>query len=481
MATLEFAGPSVAQDSAPGANTARLLNCYREAVQQGGLTRYIVRPVLGQTVIGDLGSVIQRGIEWVDGRIYSAASGNLYRIRQNGNTNLLGAITDSAETSISGNTGNVTIAAGGKYYVYDGSTVTEPTAGAFTDFGSVETLANYTLLTERNGRKFQWSAIGDPTSLDPLDFATTESRDDNNIRGMELSGLYWIFKERSIEIWYPTGIATDAFRRVQGGVNGTGLRGYNLITKARDSLFFLGSDGIVYFTAGQGIQPVSTRTVEDSIADFTPTHCFYYEDNGHKFCVVRFSDRPAWVYDIATNEWHERSEGREHEEWGVIATAKSSGGTLIGVGELGEIVRMDRTVTDRGGELFRRMVGRTLRLDNKRFRVKSFEVYGAYGENDSPAPIGFYLPLAGGYLGIGDPYLFMGEQGSPEPGMMVSFSKDRGRTFSAERFAEMGSQGEYDQRAQFRALGQYRSFTPQIDITAPYEMPIYSDASVEVV
>lgn len=481
MPDIEFFGQSVTLQAAPGANSARLINCYREAVPVGGVTRFMIRPVLGQVEIAALGVVQLRAMEWVDGSIYIAAGGALYRMTEAGVATNLGAIRDSVDTTISGNIGVVTVAAGGKFYVWDGSTLSQPTGAAFSDFGSVELLSNYTLLTQRGGRQFQWSAIGDATDLDALDFATTEARSDNNIRGVALAGLYWIFKERSIEIWYPTGVDASAFERVSSGVIDTGLKAFGLLTKARDALFFVGSDGLVYVTTGQGVQPVSTRVVEESIRLFDATHCHYHEADGHKFCVIRFSNRPAWVFDIATGEWHERSEGRLHKSWDVVATVKGTSGQWFAGGSLGKFISLSRVQTDFGGEMYRRMISRTLRSDGQRFRVPEFEIFGAYGHNDAIAPSYFYLELGDGYVGPEDGgYLDLGMSGELEPFMMVSTSSDSGATWSAPRQADMGSQGEYEQRAVLRSLGQFRQFTARIDITHRHEMPIYSDARIRI-
>lgn len=481
MPVLEFVGQSKAGQTARPATTSRLINLFREPVEEGGLTRYLLRPVQGRIESYDLGSVFIRQMAWVDSTIYIAAGGSLYSATTDASAiTTIGAIKDSTETTISGSSGYVTVCAGGKYYVSNGGSLSEPTPGAFSDFGSVETLENFTLLTERNGRRIQWSNPADPETLGGLDFATTESGPDNNIRGMALNGNYWVFKDRSIEIWYPTGISDAAFARVGGGVIETGLKAFNLVAKARDSLFFVGSDGIVYIAAGQGLQPISNRAVERDLREKTPTHTFYTEREGHKFCTIRFSDRPAWVYDIATGEWHERSEGVNHGAFDAVASVESNLDQWLVASEIGKIYRLDNVQTDKGQTLHRRAISHTLRVDSKRFRVSEAEIYGAYGYSPVQPQTDYFMASAGGYFPLGDGFFSLGSSGEPEPKLMLSVSRDGGATWGAERMRGLGAQGEYEQRVLLRALGQFRLFTLRVDMTHAHEIPLYADGRVRV-
>jgi hypothetical protein len=451
---IEFVGGSSADSTSPPVNTSRLINLYREPVDLGGLTRFILRDVPGQTQIADLGGAFLRALRWVNGDVYAVRGGLLYLIGADGTFWSLDSVLDDVNTDIAGLAGSVLVVAGGRYYVWDGVSLTQPTGAAFTSFGSVTTLGNYALFTELNGRRIQWSALADAKTFDGLDFATTEARDDNNIRGIVIGGQYWVFKERSIEIWYQTGLATvDAFARLQGGLLDFGLWGFNLVAKARDSAFFVGSDGVVYLTSGSTPVPISTRPVEASIREDEPTHCYYYEQDGHKFCVIRFSDRPAWVFDIATGEWHERASGRTFLPWGAVACVEAQQGKFW-VGDIsGVISKLEDTKTDDGGTLFRRAISRTLVVNHDWFRGKEFEIEGAYG---------YQGPV------------------SSDAQIAISFSADGGATFGTERFLDIGRLGEYEQRALVRSFGRFRQLTAQIDITHQFNIPIYADANLEI-
>lgn len=453
MARVEFVGQSSQSDTARGAGTSRLLNLYREPVTEGDLTRYILRPVPGQVTLNTPASQFQRAISWVNGEIYTVSGGSLSVLGSDGAPTQLGAVVDDENITISGNIGYVTVVSGGEYYVWDGATITKPAAGAFSNFGSVETIGQRMLLTERGGRRIQWSDVADPTTLDGLNFSTTEAGEDNNIRGVALNGNLWVFKERSIEIWYNTGSAdeAEAFARVSGGVITTGLKAFNLLAKIRGGLFFVGNDGIAYVTTGSGLKPVSTPPVARDIRDNNPTHCFYIEHEGHKFCVLRFSDRPAWVFNFSTNEWFERSEGVLHGPWDAVGAAQRTAGDWLVAAELGAISRLDNTPIDKGGPLYRRSVSRSL-VQEQEFTVAEMEFLADFGT----------VPT------------------DPAAAIMVSVSGDRGKTWHEEGRFSLGSQGEYESQMELRSLGQFDKFTVRLDITHGYEAPIYSDVRLRL-
>ncbi|WP_230685880.1 hypothetical protein, partial [Streptococcus pneumoniae] len=76
-----------------------------------------------------------------------------------------------------------------------------------------------TVLTELNGRRFQWSDIADASNLPGLNFSTADGRDDDILRPFQINGQLYIWKETSHEIWYLTGGAgAEAFERMAGGV-----------------------------------------------------------------------------------------------------------------------------------------------------------------------------------------------------------------------------------------------------------------------
>jgi hypothetical protein len=211
----------------------------------------------------------------------------------------------------------------------------------------------------------------------------------------------------------------------------------------------VGTDGKAYLAAGSQITPASTPAVETAIAQGNPTNCYYYEDEGHSFCVIRFFDRPAWVLDLATNLWHERA--TLTGAWRATHSAKAFGFWTVGSNG-GLIERLVRNNVDGADPLIRKAVSRVLYIDGARFRVPKIEFLGRVGRSSLSRPAS----------------------------LVMRVSRDGGLTFGPERTASMGAVGQYEARMVFRSLGQARRLVAEVTISDPVDLTLLSSAVVEV-
>lgn len=445
MPRLEFFRQSARDADNVAGNPSRLLNLYPEPIVPGGRSQYALKSVLGLNEIIELPGLFVRAMGEVDGKFFTVGAGRLYEIDAvAGSYTDRGAIGADPNTSISGNNGVVTVVAGGKYYTWDGASLTEPTAGAFSDFGAVDYFGNYTILTELDGRRWCWSDIADATDLPALNFSTADGRDDNLIRPFQINGALYLFKESSHEIWYLTGQAgANAFDRQAGGVVDIGLKAFGLICRFPGAAFMVGDDGKAYIVAGQ-LRPVSTPAVETAIAQGEPLRCIAYEDEGHTFCAITFGDRPACCYDVATGEWHERAEGLENVRWTVTETVKHAGAWYAGKDD-GTISRFERINRDGSDPLIREATSRTLIGDGDRFTLHELELHPRTG-------------FAGASISL-------------------AMSRDGGLTWGAEKVKTWGV-GEYAGRINWRALGQFRQATARVRMSGTTDVTLLAEGRV---
>ena len=431
---VEFVGQSVRDSDNRQADPSRLLNCYRETI--GG--RPILKSTLGLSDHAALPGVFVRELIASRGNLYALSGGRASKIDDMGVVTDLGPVDDGEHATISTNNGDVLFCSAGKYYRWDGAVMTQPVAGQFSNFGSVDYIGGYTMLTEQDGIQFCWSDQLDSSTLTPLNFSSADGRDDKIIRGISIGGQYYIFKETSQEVWYNTGGAgTRAFERQAGGIYDVGLKAKGLVCIIpAGSAFYVGHDGRARII---GIpQPVSTPAVETAIKECGPEFCVSWEDEGHTFCAIVFADCPAWVYDLATGEWFERAQGTTFQPWKVSCSAKL--GTKWYAGRDGaKIMVFDRSNEDGGFPLVRRAVSRLLENDGKRFVLNELEIFARTG-------------LDAGAIEL-------------------SISKDRGYTFTAPRRMTWAV-GEFEKRLIRRSLGQARAFVAEITISDPIECPI---------
>lgn len=455
MAKVQWIGARRSDKDNSQSGPARLLNCYRQP--NGG--KFSVRGVLGTSAFATLPGVFMRAMKEVGGEIYAAHGGKVYKVAEDMTVTERATVANAADTTIEGNNGAITVAAGGDYYnIASDGTVTSPVTGAFSNVGSVSLIGQRTVITEKDGRRFGWSDAADSTTFDALNFATAEYEDDKIIRGGAIGGQYWIFSERSIERWYLSGSSDVAqfLLPVSGAAIETGLKSFGLFTRFPNGAFFVGDDGICYLVSGGQLRPISARGVETSIAQESPNRCSYYEDEGQKFCVVHFPNRPAWCYDISVNEWHERAEGESFGAWSAVAAVKAYGKSFVGT-DLGGIYSLERNNVDASGPLIRRGISDTLET-GRRFTIPRLQIQATTGNSNLTELDGSQRPAR----------------------IALRMSKDRGKTWGSEKRRSLGKKGEHDTLPVFRRLGQFRRANAEFTISDEAEISIDAEAFVDV-
>lgn len=439
---VEFVGQSARNDRNISAGTSRLLNLYRVPVTEGDDTRYALEAVPGMSEFADLGGVFMRAAGKVGDDIFAVSGGRFYRVQADGTVTNIGAIVDGDNAVIADANGFPAFTVGANYYFWDGVTLSEPTPGPFSNFGSVTYIAGRTVQTESAGRRFGWSDTNDPETLGGLSFATAEQSSGDLIRACAINGLLCLFKADSFEGWQPVGGSTVfeyAFNRH------VGLRDFRAFAELPGGVFFVGNDGKAHICTGPDFKPVSTPAVEEAIKTATDMRCFFAEWKGQQFCTIRFADRPAWVYDLSTGEWHERAEGTGFDAWTAVAAAKLGADWYVAT-EAGRINLLDDVQSDMGQTLARRAVSRTLRQDGARFVLRELELFGRRGYGDAT--------------------------------VRLRMSRDGGNTWGLAKAKTLSALAGYDRRVIWRNLGQFRQATAEFTITDAVDVPLWADGRV---
>lgn len=479
---VEFVGQTVSDSGNISANPSRLINCYRERVLGRGKTDHVLQSVLGQEFVQAFSDMPTRAMGSGNGKNWLVGDGKLFELADAGTLVERAAVADDPETTIGGNYSDVTIVSGGNYYVWNGTAIFQPAGGAFTSYGSHCYVGGYTVLTERAGKKFQWSKLGDAGTLNALHFSSADKVDDNLVRAVEVGGNLLLMCETSTEIWQVTGRANaEAFGFVTS--SRTGLKGFDLVAQGGDILFWVGHDNNVYMGVGAGAVDVSTPGLNSALEAGSATHCFYYEDRGHQFCVVRFSDRPAWVFDVKMREWHERAEGETSGPWRV--THSVLGDKWIVGSDAGETLILSRTNKDRNAPLARTAISSPLYLGDRKFRVNKLELNVKVGENHLDNPIEFGLDAGGDLIldtGNGFGLLLEADNVGARPGsVQMQESRDGGRTWGPVHERSLGLLGDYMQRVIWRARGQAQQYAVKIVLSDPADFQVNTKAVLEVV
>jgi len=299
---------------------ARMVNLFPEIVPEAGKEPAFLNRAPGLELLATIGSGPIRGV-WAfspqDGVAFVVSGTELYKINNSYTATLLGTVAGSGPVSMSDNGTQLFIAANGPSYIYNNTTnafgqITDP------DFPGAVTvcyLDGYFVFNEPNSQKLWVTALLDGTSIDPLEFASTEGSPDGLIAVAANFREVWAFGTNSIEVWYDSGATDFPLQRIQGAFNELGCAAPYSVAKMDNGMFWLGRDrrgqGMVYRANGYTGQRISTHAVEWQIqqySDISDAIAYTYQQDGHSFYVLIFpTGNATWVYDAATGAWHERA------------------------------------------------------------------------------------------------------------------------------------------------------------------------------
>ena len=494
MPVLEFF-PSAGRDQDNiQANSCRLLNCYREPVSEGGRTGFVMKSVPGATEFADLGRLFVRDMQVIGGTLYVYTGGNLSRVNDIGTQFVLGTVANAADGQIFGRPEEVSVVGGGDYWLWNGTTLSQPAHGAFSSVGSGAFITGYTVLGEKDGDRLTWSDPYDAATIPAINVGRAGDDGEPIKRIVPVNGRLWVMKESSTVFWYVTGQANEnALAPIPGGTISLGLKADKLVTPVPGGMVFVGSDNVAYYTAGEGVQRISFPPVETSLANSKPARCFYYEDEGSKFVVIQFPNRPAWVCDIASPrfEWHERANGASLARWDAVASAEFRGTWYVGR-ENGKIASLGQTYKDGEAPLIREAVSATFMLPTREdFGVSLIEIMGRVAPNEQefipqqtdlalwndgePDPI-----IDGDEYVDADTLLQNWTRRIREPQVYMALSRDNGLSWGPQKVLNMGGVGEYDRRVTKRQQGQFRQMTMRLRWSDPVNLAINTRCNLEI-
>jgi len=299
---------------------ARMVNLFPEIVPEAGKEPAFLNRAPGLNFLATIGLGPIRGL-WAfspqDGTGFVVSGNKLYKINNTYTSTFIGTVAGTGPVSLADNGTQLFIAANGTSYIYNNLTnafgqITDP------DFPGAVTvcyLDGYFVFNEPNSQRLWVTQLLNGTSIDPLDFASTEGSPDGLVAVASNFREVWAFGTNSIEVWYDSGATDYPLQRIQGAFNEIGCAAPFSVAKMDNGMFWLGRDrrgqGIVYRANGYTAQRISTHAVEWQIqqySDLTDAVAYTYQQDGHSFYVLIFpTANTTWVYDAATQAWHERA------------------------------------------------------------------------------------------------------------------------------------------------------------------------------
>ena len=288
-------------------------------------------------------------------------------------------------------------------------------------------------------------------SLDALDFASAESFPDNVVSLLVDHREIWLFGEKTTEVFGNSGAADFPFERINGSIIQYGCSAKHSPAQFDNSVLWLGNghegDGIVWRAQGYNPVRISTHALENefrSYATVEDAQGFVYQQNGHTFYVLTFPTAgKTWVYDIATQMWHERA---YRASTGNLTRHRANCHVfygrdhLVGDYQNGNIYAFDiDTYTDNGDVIFRTKSFQHIVLEGRRQFFQKFELDMETG---------------------------VGNADDPDPQVWLRWSDDGGHHWSSTVTMGMGKIGENARRMNRNRLGMGRDRVFEVSTTA---------------
>lgn len=425
----------------------RMVNLFPEIIPEGGKEPAFLNRAPGLKFLASVGLGPIRGL-WVlkadPTRAFVVSGNELYEIDTNYTATLRGTVAGLGVVSMADNGNQIFIAANPKGYIFNTSTnvFAEITDPDFPGAVTVGYLNSYFVFNPPNSQKFYITQLLDGTQVDPLDFASAEGSSDGLVSLIVDHRELWLFGTDSVEVWYDAGLTDFPLVRIQGAFNELGCAAAYSVAKLDNGLFWLGSDargqGIVYRAEGYTGKRISTHAVEWQIQQYgniSDAIAYTYQQDGHSFYVLIFpSANTTWVYDVATQAWHERagfSNGDFVRHRSNCQMAYNSE-VIVGDYENGNIYAFDLNVFADNGQIQK--------------WLRSWRALPT-GQNNLKRTVQHAMQLdceTGVGLNVG--------QGE-DPQAMLRWSDDGGHTYSNEHWKSLGKIGVYQKRAIWRRLG----------------------------
>jgi hypothetical protein len=303
------------------ANAQRCVNLYPEQNQEDSPFPFTTYPAPGlRRLSAPLGGTGQGVYTTIKGDLFAAAGGKLYYVNPSFQASSVATVDPNGLVSMSDN------ADAGEMLVVDGTTrglsvnlntrvATVITDSSFYGGTRVDFVDGYFVLNVPGNNEFYISNQYS-TTFNPLYFAGKTGGGDPILLAVCLHREIWLLGIDTSEVWYNTGDTDFPYQPLQGVFIQHGLAATGSVATQDLSIYWLGRNkqgqGIVFRGNGYKATRISTHAIENEIQSYSTisdARGFIYQQEGHVFYVLTFPSAGAtWVFDEATNLWHQRGE-----------------------------------------------------------------------------------------------------------------------------------------------------------------------------
>lgn len=429
----------------------RLINVYPRK-SSGGKYPFNLIGSPGQAFYLELPTSPIKGLHSVGDRDFAVTISKFYEIFNDGTHKELGNVEINGRAVIDDNGFQIVVVDGFKGFSYDFAldTVKEIIAEGFYPARTVTEQDGYFIFDRKGTDQFFISKLLS-VEFDALDFAQAGGSTDNLVSVLSDHREVFLFGTKTIRVQYNSGDADFPFELNQGAFIEKGCAAPYSVAKQNNTVYFVGSDLMVYQLAGYSPQRISTHAVEQTLEGVDLSDCFAYthHEEGHLFYTLTIpNSNITWRYDISTGAWHICKDYQFGRHRSNCKTYSKNSKTLVGDFQSGRVYQLTQDhLLDDGEPIEREFVLPTINNGREFLSIYSFEL-------DMSSGVGT-----------------VGGQGF-NPKAMLFFSKNNGKTWSNVKFANIGKLGEFLTRVKWNVLGASRQFQLKVRITDPVPIDI---------
>jgi Phage stabilisation protein len=446
----------------------RRLNCYFENRRDRDKTKVAVYGTPGLVAAFQPSTPLSqplRGFLGTQGALYIVGYNQFQSISSTGTALATGTLgTTAGIVSMAFSPTQVVIADGAAGYLFIPATSAFSTINAsFPNGARTTTFVSGFFVAEQPGTQQFWTSnVNDGSTWNSLAFASASSYSDNILAVDNLLGNLILFCQLHMEFWQNVGTAPQPFAPILSAANEFGLAAIFSRAHVNQTIIFLAQtrEGQVQFVQvnGYSVAVISNPDLEYIINQFSVVSDavgLSYEIDTHKFYQVTFpTANRSFLFDTSTGLWSDVQTGPSvtpSRHWGNLS-AYYAGKTLISDYATNQVYTQSvNQFTDNGQIIVREIITRHILSDFNRVRISLV-----------------YLDME---TGVG----LQSGQGS-NPQIMLQYSKDNGRTWSAERWVSSGLVGQYLTRVLWRRFGSTRDATFRIRMSDPVKFVITEGA-----
>lgn len=391
---------------------------------------------------------IGRGIIESRGTLYAVIGSYLYKFSSTGTATVVGNVYGSGLVGMSTSGTEIHIAAGGSGYICDTNTDTVTTI-TDSDYPNGKTTAflNGRFITDDPtpgvGGRFYYSNVLNGTVWDALNFDTAERKSDDALSVWAYGESLVVFGTRSVEFWQ--GVA-DGFLPIPGALLPIGLGARYSVAEAAGSVFFMDNEGQVREMRGYQTAVVSTPAVNSLIAADSDAEATAYVYEGRTIYEISTSTDTI-CYDATTSAligkpvWFKRSTNDSRHK---LKGSCFAYGKVLSLGyDDGRVYELTRNAMPDVREF---TVQVPVDDDARRWLIlDEVELIGRTGTGAIP---------------------------DVDPQVMLRVSRDNGYTYGEEKWAGVGTVGQYDKRVRWRRFGRAQQMSMKFRMTDQYDWTV---------